>query len=47
MVIIHVDLRFNMTARSTLHAESIVRRYHVYKTESTPESNNESYIAIA
>ena len=34
-----------MAARSTLLVERVVRGYHVYKTELTPES--ESYIAIA
>ena len=42
MVIIHIDPRFNMAARSTLLVENIVRGYHIYKTEWTPES--ESYI---
>ena len=45
-VIIHIDTMFNMAARSTLHVESIVRGYHVYKTEWTPEIGQEFCVEI-
>ena len=47
MVIIHVDPRFNMAAGSTLLVESVVRGYHVYKTEWTPESKSYTMTPIA